>query len=472
MWKRFFLSVAAVAAQWVNPTSRQSDSSLESSDEIYQGKVETGMSFGSPPQPINASLNMDYSFICLSPSIGFKNGSYYDMPDNVTEEATFFPFEDDPVLGQERIEIGGFELEDFSATVDPFGGDPIVGLGLSSLIEVTSPLDSLVNSGYIKSRSFSYGITSGQQDVLFGAIDHGRYQEPLRKFKMFNYLSTGLNGIGPTILLDGMAANNFSISSQTVVTLNGDTIFQPDYYVALLEHFNATFDIKQLFIQTPLISCSYMNSTEYFSIYFSGEEYRIPEKNFISYFTDSQGNVTGCKLSGELARIDQSPSLSFSIFFNDSYMIVDYDTEEIGFAPLASESRSQNIEVISTGVPSATPAQYFNYTTAWEYSQRILGSTVEFIYTSAHPTYPMYTGRRLKESATESFNTASTHTIKQTATTSPSFESISSEKPSSSKANNNDTKPSSSSKGLAEKQTLPGSLTLFFASCIGALMMI
>lgn len=56
--------------------------------------------------------------------------------------------------------------------------------------------------------------------------------------------------------------------------------------------------------------------------------------------------------------------------------------------------------------------------------------------------------------------------------TSTFSDSVTLEKPSSSKANNNDTKPSSSSKGFAEKQTLSGSLSLFFAFCIGALMMI
>ncbi|EEQ41406.1 Eukaryotic aspartyl protease family protein [Clavispora lusitaniae] len=456
----FLYIVAAVAAQLGISASHESTLPT-STDDTYQGKFETGMSFGFPPEPINATLSVDNAYIDINLSIG--------------DHTIFTPaiFENDSISDYGDVELGGFRLHNFSVGMAVFMEGSIVGLGLPRRADIISPLDAMKNAGQIKSRSFSFKISDDDEGVLFGAIDHGMYQQPLRKYKMFNDLADAKAARPPTILLDGMAGNNFSITSQTVVVISDYTSFNLDYYYGLLDHFNATLDFNDSFRPDPLISCSYMNSTEYISLYFSGDEYRVPEKNFISYARDDEGNITGCRLSGSWQEY-HSMTLSKSLFLNDLYMVVDYDNEEIGLAPLASESNPETIEQLSTGVPSATEAEYFSYSTGWTTQRRLLSSALVYSYTIAHPTYPMYTGRRLKESATEPFNTATSSASSARSASSASsaitssFASAPSEQTSTSDGKNS-TK-ASSSKGSADKKT-SGGLLLFLASFV-ALMMI
>lgn len=135
---------------------------------------------------------------------------------------------------------------------------------------------------------------------------------------------------------------------------------------------------------------------------------------------------------------------------------------EIGIAQAATKSNPPTIEELSTGIPLATPAKYYSYTSLDE-TVVILSDSEFYLTTSINPSnYSMYTGERLGWSATEEFY------LSHTSSSTPS-NSVTLVKPTASSTAGNSTKASSSSKGVG---ALKGASALTFIGCIlGALML-
>lgn len=297
-------------------------------------------------------------------------------------------------------------------------------------------------------------------EVLFGAIDHGKYKGPLVKHKLYMNLTVAGEGysIQPALAMDGMAGYNFLVSSQIVAQINDEDWYLPPEYIAALETY---FQDRYGLNLTDYVSCLIMDLTEYISFYFSGVEYRMLDSGFFSSFVEN--GTTFCYFSG--GTMVGSPYI-FEIsrkVFDHHYLVVDYDHEEIGIAQAATKPNPPTIEELSTGIPLATPAKYYNSRTSLDETIVILSDSEFYLTTSINPSnYSMYTGERLGWSATEEFY------LSHTSSSDPS-NSVTLVKPTASSTAGNSTKASSSSKGVG---ALKGASALTFIGCIlGALMM-
>lgn len=456
----FLLSVVAAQLACAEPLNERADVS----------KQTQGVSFGSPPQPVKASFGFDSAELYIPRFINGTNGA------NITRNFTYGDLDqnsyaDHPLFGEQKVVVNGFELQNF--TFYDWDSDYIyVGLCLTyhpwTLEDdpdytIFSTIDSLKDSGYIKSRSFSvfYNTSAPEleaNEVLLGAIDHGKYEGPLVKHKLYTNetVAAELFNIHPTLAMDGMAGYNFLVSDQIVTLITDDTWYLPPEYIAALDTY---FQDRYGFNLTN-VSCLIMDLTEYISFYFSGVEYRMLDSGFFSSYVEN--GTTFCYFPG--GTINSIP-FTFEIsrkIFSHHYLVVDYDHEEIGIAQAATKSNPPTIEELSTGIPLATPAKYYSYTSLDE-TVVILSDSEFYLTTSINPSnYSMYTGERLGWSATEEFY------LSHTSSSTPS-NSVTLVKPTASSTAGNSTKASSSSKGVG---ALKGASALTFIGCIlGALMM-
>ncbi|OVF10173.1 putative aspartic proteinase [Clavispora lusitaniae] len=454
----FFLSVIAARLACAESLNKSTDASEQIS----------GVSFGSPPQPVVAYFGFDGPDLLIPPFMNATNGANVsrNFPKN-DSEYMYTSFTDDPVLGEQKVVVNGFELQNFSfEEYNPkyaYADHIEVGLCLvdheySSAYGI-STIDSLKSSGYIKSRSFAlFHNTSAPEfeanQVLFSAIDHGKYDGPLVKHKHYSYYSSDAYWKHPTLVMDGIAGYNFSLSGQVYAQITENTWWLPQEYN---DQLNAYFEDRYGFNLTN-VSCSIMDSTEYISFYFSGVEYRVLDSAF--FYTSHENGTTTCVFSGVLKYYNTDTYQVSRKLFDHHYLVVDYDNEEIAIAQAATKSKPQTIEEMSTGIPSATPAKYYSYSSL-ERKTVILSDSQFYYTTTAHPTYSMYTGQRLGWSATESFYSS------QTSSSTPS-DSVTSAKPTASSTASNSTKASSSSKGAGTSKTA-GALT--FVGLLSAMIM-
>lgn len=452
----FFLSVIAARLACAESLNKSTDVSEQIS----------GVSFGSPPQPVVGYFGLDVLNLLIPPFMNAINGANVsrNFPKN-DSEYMYTSFTDDPVLGEEKVVVNGFELQNFTfEEYNPMYAYPdhvYVGLGLSISDDYgISTLDSLKSSGYINSRSFSlFHNTSAPKfeanEVLFSAIDHGKYDGPLVKHKHYSqYSSDGLYKY-PTLVMDGFAGYNFLLSGQVFAQITEEYWWLPQEYN---DQLNVYFEDKYGFNLTN-VSCLIMDLTEYISFYFSGVEYRVLDSAF--FYTSHVNGTATCHFSGTLKQYYTDTYQVSRKIFDHHYLVVDYDNEEIAIAQAATKSKPQAIEEMSTGIPLATPAKYYSYSSL-ELKTVILSDSQFYYTTTAHPTYSMYTGERLGWSATESFYSS------QTSSSTPS-DSVTLAKPTASSTASNSTKASSSSKGAGTLKTA-GALT--FVALLSAMIML
>ncbi|OVF11447.1 putative aspartic proteinase yapsin-3 [Clavispora lusitaniae] len=411
-----------------------------------------GVSIGS--QSVEAHFGLGTSVLLIPPVINGVDGENVTRPYFNDSDYYFISTTDRPIFGDDKVVVNGFELQNFTfENYDPdyeHSDEVYVGLCLSlDEDEEMSVLDSLQNSGYITSRSFSLfsksGVSQNQPEVIFGAVDHGKYESPLVKFKHLPDYGDSLDGyFYPTLLMDGIAGYNFSLSSQLPVQITENSwSFPPDYSAVFENYFESRYGFN---ITSDEVPCSIMNSTEYVSFYFSGVEYRVLESDLFDSF-ELEG-ATICYFPGTWEGYYDHFQVSRAIF-KHHYLVVDYDNEEIAIAPTATKSNPQTIEQIVTGIPSAIPAKYYN------------ASIPEFDGKddpqSVHPTYSMYTGKHMGLSATESFYMTHTSSSLDSVTSATQTKSV------------NGTKSSSSKAGGNSQNT--GSFLVFIAGALGTLMM-
>ncbi|QFZ35381.1 putative aspartic proteinase yapsin-6 [Clavispora lusitaniae] len=487
-----FLFLVAVVAANLNVANSRRFSLLERDDPQ---EISKGFSFGSPPKSILTYASFDAGVIDIPPvmlTTNFENVTLLPLG----QRNLSFDYFNSSSLGNQTAWLNGYELSNFSFTSpnpDMRFQPHYVTYGLSivrdeSFFETySSPnpvftiIDSLYGSGYIETRSFSYVVNS-TDDVSFGKIDHGKYDGPLKKFKNYDPWSQDDAGFThPTLLLDGIAGNNFSAYHPIPVRITDNTWQLPDsLYYPLFDHFQRTYGMND----DGILPCSVFNSTEYISFYFSGEEYRVQAGNFIGLSNNPYNNDSTiyfdtintygppiivpnenstCTFSP--IQIDMFNTGISAALFLDQYVVVDYDNMEIAIAPTATKSKPQTIEIISTGIPSATPAKYFTYSEVYySCSTPDLVGEREVYSTWYHPSYSFYTGERYGPSATESFYSTQTSSAPVTSAEPTSTNT--------GESTNHSTKTgsSSSSKAAGNTQTV-GGVFAFITCFLSALMM-
>ena len=469
--------VAIVAAHLNVARSRhqllKERSSLDSSENTQQDQL--GFAFGSPRKSIVSAFSFDTALLGIPFHMQTTNNETVLRPKDIPTDTMYVNI-DGSQFGNETAWLNGFELLNY--TLQTYGnfsyyvdvGLCLVGTQLvyddrpSSNVMSMSVLDSLLASGDIVTRSFSVTVDS-DFDVLFGEIDHGKYDGPLVKFKHYYDESQDDHfTVHPTLLMDGMAGTNFLVYNPVQVEISGFWSLPDEYYFTLFDHIKLNYGMDD----DGYMPCLILNLTEYVSFYFSGEEFQFPVTSFVYFTYDNMllysyvdadyyyNESATCRL--DLGQEDEYVGVPLYLF-QDRYLVVDYDNEEIGIARTATKSKPQTIETISTGIPRATPAKYFSVvvtTTTDSYG-------VEDYSTSFHPTYSMNTGSHFGFNSTESSYATET----DSSTLSKSAPSTTGG------STNHSTKigSSSSSKAAGNTQTV-GGVFAFITCFLGALMML
>lgn len=210
----------------------------------------------------------------------------------------------------------------------------------------------------LNSYSVSLGLNDPQEgSVLFGAVDHSKYNGTLQKVKMSNRLvNLGYdNPILSEIILDSVTGHKLKEEFQTSVLLDsGSTMSSmPQVYIdAIGKHLKGT--VTQNYYE---VDCGLKTLTEQIVFSFSGIEISTPISSFI---IDS--NVQGTCLLG-LQLSDDSLGILGDDFLRNVYAVYDLDNYEIALAPAASDnSASASIEEITSGIPGATEAPNYSST--------------------------------------------------------------------------------------------------------------
>lgn len=394
------LSIATAAAQFTYRSLNKTDEVLEQSP---------GVSIGS--QSVEVYFGLGELALLIPPVMNGTNGGKVTRPSFNDSDYTYHnSYTDDPLFGNDKVIVNGFELQNF--TFEDYSPllqnvDMVyVGLALSPYYsgDEISVLDSLYNSGYISTRSFSLfprrNAPENLFDALFGAVDHGRYEAPLIKFKNLFIPDYADDNYYPALLMDGISGYNFLVSTQhTVKITENKWNFPRDYHNALENYFESRYGFN---ISSTEVPCLIKDLAETLSFYFSGVEYRMLEADlFISI--DYEGS-TMCAFLGIGGHYSDTFQVGRSMF-KDHYMVVDYDHDEIAIAPTATKSNPETIEQIVTGIPLAIPAKYYNVTTPDYYGTE----------SAVHVTYSMYTGSQETTSSSTPTGTKSDHGTKSSS---------------------------------------------------------
>lgn len=204
--------------------------------------------------------------------------------------------------------------------------------------------------------------------ILFGAVDHNKYSGTLYTVPLVNSLkskgydtvirlSVTLQGVGIT------TSNSKSTITQTKYPALLDTgatfcYFPEDLASAIADKVNASYDSKSGYY---LVDC---NSGDDYTVAFDFGGFHI-NSPLSDYMISTSGSSKTC-IMGILPQQDNEISLG-DAFLTSAYVVYDLEDEEISLAQANYNSNSEDIEVISSTVPSAQKAP--GYSSTWVSAQ-------------------------------------------------------------------------------------------------------
>lgn len=232
----------------------------------------------------------------------------------------------------------------------------------SNYIYENFPL-KLVSNGVISRASYSIFLDQNKNaEILFGAVDHSKYSGSLYQFPMVNaYLTSGFQNISTvSITMNSIAlvsekesitiADGFFAaildSGTTTAMLPHDVVSQIADYLEL--EYN---DIYEMYIT----KCSSLEN-KLFSFNFQGINFNVPLTNFFIELADEDDILSGQCFLGIVETYLTGYIVLGDSFLNNVYMSVDIEGEMVALANVERSNASSDIEVIETGIPSATDA--------------------------------------------------------------------------------------------------------------------
>ncbi|KAK8443404.1 aspartyl protease [Candidozyma auris] len=347
------------------------------------------------------------------------------------------------------VSVGGHSMKNltFGVTTNsslPYGA---LGLGLMNAssfsrdvyVENYMPFPMrLKHDGVIKKTAYSLsvgGSTSSKGSVLFGAVDHSKYEGQLQKVKMVarehpyvvdpNY-DKGLRQ--PNIVLSSIEGDGLMIKERIGVSIASDVTanYLPTAHVERIGKF---LDGEETFDGLWKVSCDHLESRENLTFGFSGIKINVPIKDLIIPSTSQKDCFLHMYPQEGQVYLGDS-------FLRNAYAVFDLENEEIALAQAAHGVREPDIEEIVEDIPRAINADEFNET-------EIVNSMV---WISDRPGYTVQGGLG---SSTTSVSTSSGEDTPESTITSAT-ESVSS---------------SSSSSNVAPVGTLGSVVTLLSILC-------
>ncbi|GEQ71138.1 hypothetical protein JCM33374_g4819 [Metschnikowia sp. JCM 33374] len=282
--------------------------------------------------------------------------------------------------GTDTVKVGGFSVPDLSiASVDnttsEFG---IFGIGLAGL-EVTHAYGNrsngyeyenfpvrLKSTGVINKVAYSLYLNDPNAEsgsVLFGAVDHAKYSGQLQTVPIINIYSKIFKDpiafyVGVDSVTLGDSEQSLLISNDTIPALldSGTTLsYLPAPLVdAIAESLNGTASNVGYYE----VDCGYSTSSAFISYNFSGVQIQSPLSDLI--LEDTTG--TTCYLGLVASRSRRPSAILGDSFLRHAYVVYNLEDYEISLAPV-KYSDSENIDVISSTIPSAVQAPGYSSTT-------------------------------------------------------------------------------------------------------------
>ncbi|KAG0668474.1 hypothetical protein C6P45_004634 [Maudiozyma exigua] len=246
----------------------------------------------------------------------------------------------------------------------------------------------LKRSGAIESNVYSLYLNdsdSSHGTVLFGAVDHSKYEGSLNTIPLVNTLKA--NGFQSAVQFDvtlqgiGMTFEN-GTSDKTLTTTkipalldSGTTLtYLPDSIVSVIaKQIGVSFSSRLGYYTIPCPETSsktaeMLDSTQ-LVFDFGGFYINATLKDFLV-----RASETTCLL-GIVPQTAHSALLGDS-FLSNAYVVYDLENKEISLAQAKYDSNTPNIEVVSSGassIPSATRAPLYSQT--WSTSVTSIGTT-------------------------------------------------------------------------------------------------
>lgn len=285
------------------------------------------------------------------------------------------------IWGYDTVQVGGTNVSDLSLAVvnASDSGMGVLGIGLPGLeVTYSLSLDSymyenlpmkLRSEGLIHKKLYSLYLNSDSAttgSVLFGAVDHAKYSGTLQTVPIINiYSEFYSHPIRLDVVLSGITFQSDSIN-ETVSTSNyaalldsGTTLtYLPlELLTNLVTIMLATYSETEQFYQ---VDCSYSSDTAFVVYHFLGITIKVPLLDLVlSYGSDL------CYLGVLEQTSETSTSVSYAVlgdnFLRSAYVVYDLEDYQVSMAQ-ASYLSSEDIEVVSSSVPSAVLASGYSLT--------------------------------------------------------------------------------------------------------------
>ncbi|KAG0657730.1 Aspartyl protease [Maudiozyma exigua] len=294
--------------------------------------------------------------------------------------------------GQDVLDLSGVNITGVSFGVSNFTNSTVgvLGIGLpgaETTYSGTGAAESNTNpyqyanlpmmlrsSGAIQHNAYSLYLDSSDSQygsVLFGAVDHSKYSGNLYTIPIINiYRSQGYSHpIEFDVTLQGIGVSSSSeqvtVSQAKIPALldSGTTItYMPADLVSLLaEQIGASFSTSSGFYE---MSCLSSNDDTDLVFDFGGFHISAPLSDFLISTTVSNRQC----IFAVVPQASQNIILG-DVFLRQAYVVYDLENYEISLAQADYSDNSEDIEIISSTVPSAVQAA--SYSNTWSTSQDI-----------------------------------------------------------------------------------------------------
>ncbi|SCU86979.1 LAFA_0E04016g1_1 [Lachancea sp. 'fantastica'] len=282
------------------------------------------------------------------------------------------------VWGSDKVTLQDVQIPrvNFAVANESTSEFGVMGIGMEDL-ESTNTLSeerhtyvnfpsALVLQGDIHTRAFSLYLNKleeTQGSILFGGVDHSKYSGSLYTIPIINtYKNQGYaNPIRFEITLQGMGLNandtqkTYTTTKIPVVLDSGSTLsYLPASLVsAVASSLGATYSSSS---ELYLFDCSKVSNDDSFVFDFGGFQIESSLANYILQTSDKSQCALGMipQTSGSFILGDN--------FLTAAYVVYDIDNMQISMAQANYNGGAEDVEVISSSVPSATNAPMYSST--------------------------------------------------------------------------------------------------------------
>ncbi len=220
----------------------------------------------------------------------------------------------------------------------------------------------LKSDGITKSISYSIYLndtSSSKASVLFGAVDHSKYQGTLNLFPIIN--SVASYGYKNPIRLE-ITLSSFTVGSYTK---NEEVKVAQGEAAALLDTGTTLTYIPSDVLKRLVSAVSakynanigyYMKCSDgdnyYVTLNFQGVDFRFSLSSFMISLTTSDGSTSSYCVIGFRSSDDESFTLG-DTFLRNVYFAADLENYQIGMAMADFDSNTEDIDLIESSIPSA-----------------------------------------------------------------------------------------------------------------------